>query len=270
VSYTWDGAEPPPRRPPGAVGWLRVGLRGGALLSVLGLCFPLLLLVRVPERAIWGRARPVTPWITQGVCILACRILGLPREVQGTPMTGNGAYVANHVSWLDIFVLNASKRLFFVAKAEVAGWAGIGWLARGTGTLFFERDRRKAAAQAREMQARLAAGHRLLFFPEGTSTDGLRVVPFRPTLFAAFFAGTNPDSIHVQPVSLSYTPPPDEAPSFYGWWGDMSFGESLVAILALPRQGSVRVTYHPPLSVADFADRKALAAAAEAAVRSGV
>jgi 1-acyl-sn-glycerol-3-phosphate acyltransferase len=202
--------------------------------------------------------------------MLACRILGQRREVRGAPMTGQGAFVANHVSWLDIFVLNASKRLYFVAKAEVAGWSGIGWLARGTGTLFFERDRRKAAAQAREMQDRLAAGHRLLFFPEGTSTDGLRVLPFRPTLFAAFFAGTNHDSNHVQPVSLSYTAPPGEAPVFYGWWGDTGFGESLVAILAAPRQGGVRVTYHPALAVADFADRKALAAAAEAAVRAGV
>jgi 1-acyl-sn-glycerol-3-phosphate acyltransferase len=270
VSYTWNGAEPPPRRAPGAMGWLRAGLRGGAILGLLGVCFPLLLLLRLPEGAIWGRARPVTPFITQGVCIATCAILGLRREIRGRPMTGPGAYVANHVSWLDIFVLNASKRLYFVAKAEVAGWAGIGWLARGTGTLFFARDPRRAAEQAREMEARLAAGHRLLFFPEGTSTDGLHVVPFRPTLFAAFFGRTNHDSIHVQPVSLAYDPPPGEAATFYGWGGDMGFGESLIAVLSVRGRGRVRVTYHPPLSVRDFADRKALAAAAEAAVRAGL
>ncbi|MFW5641175.1 MAG: lysophospholipid acyltransferase family protein [Roseicyclus sp.] len=270
MSYTWDGAEPPPRRRPGALGWARAALRGGALILVLAIAFPVLLLLRLPERAIWGLSRPVTPWITQGVCILACRILGLRRDVAGTPMTGAGAYVANHVSWLDIFVLNASKRLYFVAKAEVAGWAGIGWLARGTGTLFFARDPRRAPEQARDLAARLEAGHRLLFFPEGTSTDGKQVLAFRPTLFAAFFGRTNQDSIQVQPVSLRYDAPPGEAASFYGWWGDMSFGESLMAILSVPRQGSVRVRYHPPLAVRDFADRKALAAAAEAAVRAGV
>lgn len=270
MSYTWDGAEPPARRPPGALGWLRVGLRGGLLLVLLTVSFPLFLLLRLPERAIWGQARPATPWITQSVCIAACRIIGLRRQISGRPMKGPGAHVANHVSWLDIFVLNASKRLYFVAKSEVAGWAGIGWLARGTGTLFFARDPRRAAEQARAMQARLASGQRLLFFPEGTSTDGLRVVPFRSTLFAAFFAGENHDSMQVQPVSLSYSAPPGEAASFYGWWGRMGFGESLVAILSVPRQGFVRVTYHPPLAVRDFPDRKALAAATEAAVRGGL
>jgi 1-acyl-sn-glycerol-3-phosphate acyltransferase len=184
-------------------------------------------------------------------------------------MAAPGAQVANHVSWLDIFVLNAATRLRFVAKAEVAGWPGIGWLARGTGTLFVARDPRRAAEQAREMEARLAAGDRLLFFPEGTSTDGLQVLRFRPTLFAAFFGGTRGTQLRVQPVSLAYAAPRGEAAGFYGWWGDMGFGESLLAVLSVPRQGAVRVTYHPPLLVADFADRKALAAAAEAAVRAG-
>jgi 1-acyl-sn-glycerol-3-phosphate acyltransferase len=270
VSYTWNGAKPPPARDLGVRDWLRVGLRGGALLAVLAVAFPVLLLLRLPERAIWGMARPVTPWITQGVCRAACGILGLTREVRGAPMAGPGAFVANHVSWLDIFVLNAGARLYFVAKAEVAGWSGIGWLARATGTLFFARDRKAAAEQARTLAARLSAGHRLLFFPEGTSTDGLRVLPFRPTLFAAFFGCTNHDSFHVQPVSLRYTAPPGEAASFHGWWGAMDFGRHLVAILSAPRMGRVRVTYHAPLPVAAFADRKALAAAAEVAVRDGL
>ena len=73
----------------------------------------------------------------------------------------------------------------------------------------------------------------------------------------------------IQPVSLVYTGPDGRAASFYGWWADMEFGPSLLAVLAVPRQGSVTVTYHPPLRVADFADRKVLAAAAEAAVRGG-
>jgi 1-acyl-sn-glycerol-3-phosphate acyltransferase len=130
--------------------------------------------------------------------------MGLGRDVSGVPMRGEGAYVANHSSWLDILVLNASKRMYFVAKAEVAGWAGIGWLARGTGTVFVRRDRAEAAKQAALFETRLHAGHRLLFFPEGTSTDGLRVLPFRPTLFAAFFADGLRDSLQVQPVSVAY------------------------------------------------------------------
>jgi 1-acyl-sn-glycerol-3-phosphate acyltransferase len=221
------------------------------------------------ERAIWGLERPVTPYITQFVCIWTCRFFGLARHVEGAPMRGMGAYVANHVSWLDIFVLNASKRLYFVAKAEVAGWGFIGWLARGTGTLFIRRDPRDAAAQARLVEARLRAGHRLLFFPEGTSTDGLRVLPFRTTLFAAFLAPALKDSLQVQPVSVVYAAPEGARDGFYGWYGETSFGQSLLELLAVRRQGAVRVIYHLPLRVADFADRKALARAAESAVRSG-
>jgi 1-acyl-sn-glycerol-3-phosphate acyltransferase len=269
MSFTWDGA--PPNPPPRLSGrdWLRVARRGAPIVLLLTICFPLLLVLRPPERAIWGVSRPVTPWITQFVCIWTCRFFGLPRHVEGRPMRGMGAYVANHVSWLDIFVLNASKRLYFVAKSEVAGWGGIGWLARGTGTVFIRRDRAEAARQAKLIEERLRAGHRLLFFPEGTSTDGLRVLPFRTTLFAAFFTGSLRDELQIQPVSVVYIPPEGEVSSFYGWWGEMSFGQSLLAVLAVRRQGSVRVIYHEPLRVADYPDRKALAAAAEARVRAG-
>jgi len=268
MSLTWEGRPTPPPPVLSFRDWLRVLRRGAGILGALILCFPLLLLLRLPERAIWGMARPVTPWITQGVCVWTCWCFGLRRTVSGLPMRGPGAYVANHSSWLDIFVLNASKRLYFVAKAEVSGWGGIGWLARGTGTLFIQRDRRQAAQHAQMLEDRLKAGHRLLFFPEGTSTDGRRVLPFRTTLFAPFLSDGLRDVLHIQPVSLVYTAPEGAAEAFYGWWGGMEFGSSLLEVLAAPKQGHVAVTYHAPLTVRHFPDRKTLAAAAEEAVRS--
>lgn len=269
MTPTWDGAPPPPPAVIGPAGWLRVGLRGGAILSLLAVCFPTLLILRLPERLICGLGRPVTPHITQVVCRLACRVLGLRVTMRGAPMRGPGAYVANHVGWLDIFVLNACKRLYFVAKSEVAGWPGIGWLARGTGTVFIARDPRQAQAQTRVFEDRLRAGHRLLFFPEGTSTDGRRILPFKPTLFQAFLSDRLRDVLQVQPVTLVYHAPEGEDPRFYGWWGDMALGPAILAVLAVRRQGRVEVVYHPPMTVSDFRDRKALAAASEAAVRQG-
>ncbi|WP_071673282.1 lysophospholipid acyltransferase family protein [Nioella nitratireducens] len=263
-----DGSLPDPVRI-GPGGWLRVLLRGGAIVGVLLICFPLLLVLRVPEKWIWGQARPITPWITQFVCIWACRIIGLKRRVRGAPTPDRGAYVANHASWLDIFVLNASKRIYFVAKADVAGWAGIGWLARGTGTVFIRRDRRDAKQQQAVFENRLQAGHKLLFFPEGTSTDGQRVLPFKTTLFAAFTTEALRDFLKLQPVTVRYHAPEGADPRFYGWWGDMGFGPGLLKVLAAPRQGAVDVIYHPAIAVADYPDRKALAAACEAAVRQG-
>lgn len=184
-------------------------------------------------------------------------------------MRGTGAVVSNHVSWLDIFALNASKRIYFVSKAEVASWPGIGWLARATGTVFVRRHPREAAKQRALFDARLRAGHRLLFFPEGTSTDGRRVLAFKSTLFAAFYSPDLP-GMQVQPVTLRYVAPEGTRADFYGWWGERGFAESLVSVLAVPRQGRVEVTYHPPLPVAAHPDRKVLARAAETAVRSGL
>lgn len=268
MSVTWRGAEPLPLRPLGAADWVRIGLRGGVILSLLLVGFPLLMLLRLPERVLSGHHRPVTPWITQIVCRLTCAVLGLRLMREGRIDRSPGAFVSNHVSWLDIFVLNACTRLYFVAKSEVRGWPGIGWLARGVGTLFIARDRARAAEQAAALRDRLAAGHRLLFFPEGTSTDGCRVLPFRTTLFAAFFAGGLPD-VSIQPVSLVYTPPPGAPGAFYGWWGDMDFGANLLRMLAAPRHGTARVIFHAPLRVAEMADRKTLAQRAEEAVRTG-
>ncbi|CTQ50476.1 lysophospholipid acyltransferase family protein [Jannaschia donghaensis] len=265
----WDDAAPPPQTRPGPMGWLRAVLRGAALIVVVFGCLLVLMVVRLVERPLHGVNRPWTPWITQGVCITGLAILGLRRDVRGAVMTGTGAVVANHASWLDIFVLNASKRIYFVAKSEVAGWPGIGWLARATGTVFIRRDPREAKAQQAVFEERLGAGHRLLFFPEGTSTDGRRVIAFKTTLFAAFRSGGLPDDMQVQPVTLAYHAPAGEHPAFYGWWGDQSFGAHMLAMLVAPRHGCVDVIYHEPLVVSDYADRKALARAAEAAVRRG-
>ncbi|MGZ2257977.1 lyso-ornithine lipid O-acyltransferase [Roseobacter sp. A03A-229] len=269
MSATWFGDTPPPSPRLTVMGCALVLLRGIPLALLVFGCLCLLLLVRLVERPLYGVARPITPFITVFVCRNALRIIGLRLRVTGAPQNGQGAAVANHSSWLDIFVLNASKRIYFVSKSEVAGWPGIGWLARATGTVFIARERAQAGAQAAVFKTRLSAGHRLLFFPEGTSSDGQRVLPFKTSLFAAFFAPELRDTLEIQPVSVVYTAPADTDPRLYGWWGDMDFGGHLIAMLGRRRHGHVQVIYHAPLKVTDYADRKALAAASEARVRLG-
>ncbi|WP_245624870.1 lysophospholipid acyltransferase family protein [Jannaschia seosinensis] len=242
--------------------------RGAAIACVTFGGLALLAVTRLIERPVHGLHRPWTPYLAQAVCRAALRILGLRLKVRGTVMAGRGAVVANHTSWLDIYVLNARKRIYFVAKDEVAEWPGIGLLARATGTVFIRRDAREARRQQAIFEDRLGVGHRLLFFPEGTSTDGLRVLPFKTTLFQAFLSPALRDTLQLQPVTVNYHSPEGERPDFYGWWGNQDFGEHLLRMLAARRHGWVEVVYHPPLRVADFADRKALARAAETAVRS--
>ncbi len=270
MTPTWEGGSEPPAFEPTLGDWVRILLRGVPLALVTFGCLALLLLVRLIERPVFGLKRPVTPYITQFVCRSAFVIMGMRHRVRGEIMTQRGAIVANHASWLDIFALNAPKRIYFVAKAEVAGWVGIGWLARATGTVFIRRARQEAARQKLIFAARLRAGHKLLFFPEGTSSDGLRVLPFKPTLFAAFFEDGLREGMHIQPVMVRYKAPDGARPDFYGWWGDMGFAPHLLKTLAAKRPGAVEIIYHRPVAVADFGDRKALARAMEDAVRGGL
>jgi len=269
MSPTWDSSDAPDREVITPLGWLRALLRGALLAILVFGSLLLLLLLRLFERPLFGLRRPVTPYITQFVCRNALRILGMSFETTGTLMREPGAVVANHSSWLDIFTLNARKRIYFVSKSEVAKWPGIGWLARATGTVFVERNPRRAREQTDLFQARLLAGHKLVFFPEGTSSDGKRVLPFKTTLFAAFLMPKLRDISSIQPVTVLYHSPPGKPARYYGWWGDMDLGPHLLKILASKKHGGVRVIYHPPVRVADFDNRKKLAAHLEQVVRAG-
>jgi 1-acyl-sn-glycerol-3-phosphate acyltransferase len=268
MSVRWESTSHPDMPAFGLMAWLRICVRATALAILVFGGLAVLLLCRLVERPLCGLHRPVTPHITCFVCRNAFRIMGMRLTVSGAPMAMRGAVVANHTSWLDIFALNAVKRIYFVSKSEVAHWPGIGWLARATGTVFIERNPARARQQTDLFQQRLLAGHKLLFFPEGTSTDGFQVLPFKTTLFQAFLMPTLREQLHIQPVAVIYRAPQGADPRYYGWWGDMDFGTHLLATLAPARPGGVEVIYGMPLRVADFADRKALAAACEAAVRA--
>ena len=253
---------------PGVLGWHFVILRGVVLGLVTYGGLALLLLLRLIERPLCGQARPVTPFITQGVCKAAFAILGLPLTVTGKPMQQKGAVVANHASWLDIFTLNAVQRIYFVSKAEVAGWPAIGWLARATGTVFITRKGTEAKRQQEIFEDRLRAGHKLCFFPEGTSTDAVRVLPFKSSLFQAFYTHGLDRVMFIQPVTVVYHAPPGQDARYYGWWGDMAFGPHLLMTLAARRQGRVEVIFHPEVPVDAFPNRKDLAAHCERVIRA--
>lgn len=263
----WQDVPPPPLRVT-PLGWLRVLWRGSLIGALTYGGLLVLLLVRLVEWPLFGQARPVTPHITRFVCRTALRILRLPLSVRGRPMTQPGAIVANHSSWLDIFVLNAVQTIYFVAKAEVADWPMIGWLARATGTVFIARKGTEAKKQQDIFESRLQAGHRLLFFPEGTSTDAMRVLPFKSTLFEAFFSPALERTMHIQPVTVVFHAPEGADPRHYGWWGDMDFASHLLKMLATRRQGRVEVIFHPEVPVDAFDNRKTLAQHCERVIRT--
>lgn len=197
--------------------------------------------------------------------------LNIRIRIKGGPVAPGTLIAANHISWIDITVLSAVAPLSFIAKREVAGWAGFGTLARLQRTVFVDRDRRHATAEKRdEIATRLAEGDTLVLFAEGTSSDGLRVLPFK----SAFFAAAEANGVAVQPVTVAYRGwwgdvMPRRRRPFYAWYGDMDMAPHLWEALATgPIE--VEVILHEPLTAASAGGRKRLAAEAEAAVRGGL
>jgi 1-acyl-sn-glycerol-3-phosphate acyltransferase len=208
---------------------------------------------------------------------VCCRIIGFEVRVRGVaPSAAKPTlFVANHASYLDIIILGSVLDGCFVAKSEVAGWPGFGFLARIAQTVFVDRKRGATARERDQLSSRLAGGDSLILFPEGTSNDGNRVLPFKSSLFAVAQAtGQDGAPLPVQPLSVAYTRLDGHAIGralrpFYAWYGDMTLAGHLFAALGLGRL-TVEVVFHPVVSLADFTDRKALANHCHDVVAHGV
>ena len=206
---------------------------------------------------------------------LAGRILGFETTVIGTQSTARPAlFVSNHTSYVDIEILGGVIDGSFIAKAEVRGWPVFGWLARLQRTVFVDRRAHTTHQQRDAIVERLKEGDRLILFPEGTSNDGTRVLPFKSALFAAVYGAHLPQPIIVQPVSIAYVTL-DGMPigrfyrPYFAWYGDMEMAGHLWAMVGLGRVG-VTVQFHAPVRVEDFPSRKALAEHCWRVVAAGV
>lgn len=266
---TWNGAAAPtlpakslPQKMRGA---LRLFLFLSATLLLLPVYFAARLLGHGPNRYVAGL------W-----CGVGARLCGLRLRIIGTPLREPGVIVANHSTWIDILTIGPSAPVHFVAKAEVSSWPLFGWIGRISDTVFIERRRTEAKAQERHLIERALRGDLLCIFPEGTSSDGLRVLPFKSTLFSMFFARDEQgrplgEALKVQPLSIHYGPHPRSGlpPEFYGWWGRMPLFQQIWDVTCLSNGGLATLEFHEPLRPGDFADRKSLAAAAQELVALG-
>lgn len=207
------------------------------------------------------------------------RLLDVRLDIDGTIADGPVLIVANHASWLDIPIIGSIAKLSFIAKREVASWPGFGTMAKLQRTVFVNRERRSETRHAKsEIERRLTAGDRLVLFAEGTSSDGNRVLPFRTALFGV--AGFEFDEhgetrrLPVQPLSLAYTrlhglPLGRQYRPRFAWYGDMDMVRHLWGVLC-SGPIDVKLVLHPPVTLDEFGDRKALARHCEARVRAGV
>lgn len=210
-----------------------------------------------------------------------CWLIGIHVVTRGTPYDGACLIAANHTSWLDIPIMGSLQSSSFVAKSEVAGWPFFGWLAKLQKTVFVERERRTRTVEKRnEIHARIACGDKLILFPEGTSSDGNRVLPFKSALMSvAQLAIVNSeadreDDLVVQPVSVAYLrlcglPMGRQFRPHFAWYGDMELFPHLWEAFSLgPIE--IQVEYHKPVTIREIGNRKALAAYCEMRCREGV
>lgn len=183
-------------------------------------------------------------------------------------------YASNHSSYLDIIVLAALTEACFVSKAEVANWPLFGILAKLNHTVFVERRVRESSEKLGEIKDRLRQGRRLILFPEGTSSDGNRVLPFNSTFFAAGNTKCDGFPVKVQPVAIGYTklwglPLGRGDRPARAWYGDMSLAGHLWSVF---KSGptDVEVAFLPCVTFCDFASRKELAKSCEGDVASAL
>jgi 1-acyl-sn-glycerol-3-phosphate acyltransferase len=204
-----------------------------------------------------------------------CAILGINLEVLGEKAPARPVlFASNHVSWLDIVVLGALIPGSFVAKHEIADWPVAGLLAKLQRSIFIERRRQRAAAYRDQMHQRHVAGDLLILFPEGTSSDGNRVLPFKSSFFAVAEGPVGGGALAVQPVSLAYTrldnmPMGRRLRPMFAWYGDMSLLPHLWRIFGAGPVTAV-VEFHPVVTIEQFSSRKTLAAHCHAEVAAGL
>lgn len=184
--------------------------------------------------------------ITRRWCRQFLRSLGLELKVSGQvpqDFPGNTLLVSNHVSWLDIIALAAYTPPRFVAKMEIRHWPIIGWMVARGGTLFIDRTNRRDAGRVNQiMAASLRQGDCLCVFPEGTTTTGHHILPFKSSLFeSAILAGST-----VQPVSIRYLDEHGELTSAPTYAGETTFWQSLCRMLKLHRI-TIELHYGQPL-----------------------
>ncbi|WDA41095.1 lysophospholipid acyltransferase family protein [Erythrobacter sp. BLCC-B19] len=227
-----------------AGGWLRLGMRALGLIGLLIVFVPLHYLYRVFA---YGSPFPML------FLRYAARVCGAKVEVRGTHLKRDVFFVANHLSWVDILALAGASGTAFVAKAELAEAPVVGWLASLNRTVFVKRENRMGVAeQINALKDALADNWSVTVFPEGTTTDGQSLLPFKTSMLSVL--EPPPPGVLVQPVILEYGP----VAEWIGWIGNESGVNNAKRVLA--RKGTFRVVLHylEPFSPEDFRGRKAI------------
>ncbi|HSJ78544.1 MAG TPA: lysophospholipid acyltransferase family protein [Erythrobacter sp.] len=230
--------------PVSAAGWMRIGLRAAGLIALLIVFVPLHYLFRALA---YGSPFPML------FLRYAARVCGARVEVVGTHLKRDVFFVANHLSWVDILAMAGASGTAFVAKAELAEAPVVGWLASLNRTVFVKREHRMGVAeQINALKEALVDNWSVTVFPEGTTTDGQSLLPFKTSMLSVL--EPPPPGVLVQPVIMDYGP----VAEWIGWIGEESGINNAKRVLSRRGSFKVRLHYLEPFSPEDFRGRKAI------------
>lgn len=248
---------------------IKGALRFCAFLFLIILFVPFYLIARI----VYPQSRITWPHLFHHILT---KILGFDIHVHGQVTQDSPTlFVSNHSSYLDIPILGSLLYGSFIAKAEVNSWPLFGFLSRLQETVFIERRAIRAGKQGEILLNRLKQNRNLILFPEGTSSDGQHILPFKSSLFSVVEKGLEDGGkVFVQPISVVCTKVSglsmgDMWRPFYAWYGDMTLVPHLWDAFKI---GSfeIDVTFHPPVTIDEFGSRKLLAQHCQQAVASGI
>jgi 1-acyl-sn-glycerol-3-phosphate acyltransferase len=204
--------------------------------------YALLLACIFPSLGKESQQRTRRKWSAKLLVILNVRTH--PCGTESTKVNSGKLFTANHISWLDVFVINASTPARFVAKSEVDTWPLVGWLVRRTGTVFIKREYKRDTVRANTVISNyLLTGEDIVLFPQGTSTDGTRPVSFHSSLLQGAIDVGAP----VHPVAIFYHDSDGKLIEEVAFTGEMTFFDSLWKVLCLPAL-CAGVTYLPGIA----------------------
>lgn len=248
-----DGVDP--RRHDAALG-LATPLTPAERLRFWGRVSLLLLAVlsHVPAHYLWRLLRLPSPW-PRWFLGRAGRIAGARVAIVGTPLRRDVFYVSNHISWIDILALGGASGTAFVAKAEIGAAPVVGWLAGLNRTVYVKRENRMGVAeQINALRVALEDNWAITVFPEGTTTDGRSLLPFKTPMLRVL--EPPPPGVMVQPVLLDYGAVGEEI----GWVGEEGGINNARRILSRRGSFTLRIHYLDPFDPHEFPGRKAIAA----------
>jgi lyso-ornithine lipid O-acyltransferase len=236
------------------VGTARLVFRVIWLFAALGFCLPL--------HGLWRLFGRPSPWSGRFLAY-AARACGARVTTVGTPRKRDVFFVANHLSWIDIPILGGVTGTAFVSQDKIRDWPIIGWLAKLNHTVFVSRtDRMAVGGQVAELRAALAEHQPVAIFPEGTTTDGRSLLPFKPPLFAVLLPP--PRALVIQPVVLEF----DEAGKSLAWIGEETAPQNAWRVFRRRGTFGVRVHFLEPFDPGEHPHRKAISAEARTRIRA--